>query len=301
MKLSVSCRIAEGFNSKEEASLSLPELCDLAVAAGYEAICMRASQIGIHSTVDAITQARETIRDHKLDVTMITGDFDIVYNNDRGPGCLKNMTPYLNLAEALDSRLIRVCLKTESDIAAARSAADESAERGITLVHQCHAQSLFETVDEIEMRLKQIDRTNFGLIFEPANLEECRQNYGLDSITRLAPWIRNVYLQNQRLNPEGGVTLDTWSHGPISFDIIGIPEPGGIDFPLVFNGLKRAGYDGIVTVHQSAPEDGTSPTTAAADSRVSAKIVLRFRSVGGNSREKQNEQGDSRLQRIPVG
>ena len=264
MQLSVSCRIAESFHSKEEASLTLPHLCDLAVGAGYEAICMRASQIGIHSSAEAVAEARDTLGRRNLGVTMISGDFDIVYNNDRGPSCLRNIGPYLNLAEALDSKLIRVCLKTESDIAAARHAADEAAERGMTLVHQCHNQSLFETVDEIERRLKQIDRANFGLIFEPANLEECRQDYGPDTIARLAPWIRNVYLQNQRLNPNGGVTLDTWSHGPISFDIIGIHEPGGIDFPLVFDGLKRAGYDGVITVHQSAPEDGTSPTVAAA-------------------------------------
>ena len=264
MKLSVSCRIAEGFLSKEEAILSLPELCDLAVAAGYEAICMRASQVGVHSSPDAIAAARETIRSRKLGVSMVTGDFDIVYNNDRGPSCLQNITPYLNLAESLDATLIRVCLKTEDDIVAARRAADESAERGITLVHQCHTLSLFETVDEIERRLRQIDHPNFGLIYEPANLEGCRQDYGPKTIARLVPWIRNVYLQNQRLNPAGDVTLDTWSHGPVSFDIIGIPEPGGIDFPLVFKGLRQAGYDGLVTVHQSAPVDGTSPVTAAA-------------------------------------
>ena len=35
MQLSVSCRIAEGFLSKEEASMSLKELADLAVAAGH--------------------------------------------------------------------------------------------------------------------------------------------------------------------------------------------------------------------------------------------------------------------------
>ncbi len=62
MKLSVSCRIAEGFLSKEESILSLSELCDLAVEAGYEAICMRASQIGVHSPPAAIAAASETIR-----------------------------------------------------------------------------------------------------------------------------------------------------------------------------------------------------------------------------------------------
>lgn len=274
MKLSVSCRIAEGFLSKEEAIMSFPELCDLAVDAGYEAICMRASQIGVQSTDEAIAGARECLDARSLGATMISGDFDIVYNNERGPNCLNAITPYLNLAEQLGAPLIRVCIKTEDNIAAAQRASDEAAERGLTLVHQCHVQSLFETVDDIERRLRQIDRPNFGLIFEAANLEECRQSYDAATIARLAPWIRNVYLQNQRLNPSGAVTLDTWKHGPISFDIIGIPESGGIDFKTVFDGLKQAGYDGVITVHQSAPEDGKSPVEAARETAVFLRKLM---------------------------
>lgn len=273
-KLSVSCRIAEGFLSKEEAIMTFPELCDLAVDAGYEAICMRASQIGIHTPPETIEFARETLADRKLGVTMISGDFDIVYNNDRGPNCLRNITPYLNLAESLGAPLIRVCIKTEDDIVHAARAADEAAERGIALVHQCHVQSLFETVDDIERRLREIDRPNFGLIFEAANLEECRQDYGPATIARLAPWIRNVYLQNQRLNPGGAVTLDTWKHGPISFDIIGIPEPGGIEFQSVFQGLRQIAFDGVITVHQSAPEKGESPVAAAAQTAAFLRGVI---------------------------
>ncbi len=265
MKLSLSCRIAEGFLSKEDALIPLGELCDLAVEAGYEAICMRPSQLDVHASVESINAASQMIRQRQLEVTMVSGDVDVVYNNDRGPNCLTNITAHLNLAEALGASLVRVCLKTEHDIAAAQCEADEAAERGITLVHQCHVQSLFETVDQIEQRLRQIDRPNFGLIFEAANLEECRQDYGPETIARLAPWIRNVYLQNQRLTPNGSVVLDTWSHGPVSFDIIQIPAAGGIDFSLVFAGLRRAGYDGIVTVHQSAPEDGESFLRSALD------------------------------------
>ncbi len=263
MHLSVSARIAEGFLSKKEAIMSLPELADLAVAAGFESLCMRASQIGIHTPPAAIQQAAETIRSRQLGVSMISGDFDIVYNNDEGPNCLRNITPYLDLAESLSAPLIRVCIKTEEDIAFTQRACDEAAERNLKLVHQCHVQSLFETVEQITDRLKQVNRNNFGLIYEAANLEECRQNYGPDTIRRLAPKILNVYLQNQLLNPAGKITLDTWTHGPVSFDIIPIPEQGGIDFGSVFEGLRTIGYDGTVTVHQSAPEDDTNPTDAA--------------------------------------
>ena len=142
MKLSVSCRIAEGFLSKEEAIMSFPELGALATDAGYDALCMRASQIGVHSADEDIANARKCLDARGLGVTMISGDFDIVYNNERGPDCLSAITPHLDLAEQLGAPLIRVCIKTEDDIAAAQRASDEAAERGLALVHQCHVQNL---------------------------------------------------------------------------------------------------------------------------------------------------------------
>ena len=61
MQLSISCRIAEGFLSKEEASMSLEQLADLAVTAGYDAVCMRASQIGVQSSADQVAEARRIL------------------------------------------------------------------------------------------------------------------------------------------------------------------------------------------------------------------------------------------------
>ncbi len=264
MKLSVSCRIAEGFLSKEEASMSFEELADLAVATDYDAICMRASQVGVQSSREEIRNVRRILDDRGLHVTMISGDFDIVYNNERGPNCLRNITPYLDLAEALGAPMIRVCIKQQEDIAHAKNAADQAAEKGLKLVHQCHVQSLFETLDDIESRLEEIDRPNFGLIFEAANLEQCGQDYGLSTIKRLAPWIENVYLQNQRISPTGAITLDTWCAGPVSIDLCEIHEQGGIDFVEIFNGLSNIGFDGPVTVHQSAPEDNSLTALGAA-------------------------------------
>jgi len=255
MQLSLSCRIAEGFLSKEDASMTFEQLADLAVATGYDAICMRASQIGVHSTAEDVHSAKTILDQQGLNITMISGDFDIVYNNDRGPSCLREITPYLNLAETLGAPMIRVCIKTASHLAAAQRAADEAIERGLQLVHQCHVQSLFETIPEIQACLKQIDRPNFGLIFEAANLEQCGQEYGPTAVRELAPWIRNVYLQNQRIHPAGSVALDTWCCGTVRFDVCEIPDPGGIDFSSVFKGLKQIGYDGPITVHQSAPHD----------------------------------------------
>jgi len=255
MQWSISCRIAEGFLSKEQASMSLAALADAAVAAGYEAICMRASQIGVHSAPDEVAAARRLLDERGLAVSMVTGDFDIVYNNDRGPGVLRNIEPYLDLAAVLGAPMIRVCLKRPDDIAAARSAAERAAQRGLTLVHQCHVQSLFETVDQIVNTLEAIDHPAFGLIYEAANLEQCGQDYGPATIRRLAPWIGNVYLQNQVIHAGGAITLDTWCRGDVAFDVTPIHQRGGVDFAGVFSGLKQIGYNGPITVHQSGPED----------------------------------------------
>jgi sugar phosphate isomerase/epimerase len=262
MQLSLSVRIAEEFLSKEKARLSLDELADLAVEAGYDALCMRASQIGIQTPPEVRERGAKVIREHGLFVTMVTGDFPVVYNNDQGPDCLRNIGPYLELAQALHAPMIRVALKKEDDIAAARDAADQAAEDGITLVHQCHTLSLFETVDGIERTLTAIDRPNFGLIYEPANLEICGQDYGLATIRRLSPWIVNVYLQNQVLKPDGQVTLNTWHRGPVNFDLIPIHAGRGIDFDSIFDSLATISYDGPVTAHQSGQP--TEPTIETA-------------------------------------
>ena len=278
MNLVLSTRIAEGFLSKEERILALPELARIAREAGYASLCMRASQVGIASSTTEVAEARRVLDEHGLRVNMISGDFNIVYNNDQGPACLRNIGPYLDLAEALGAPFIRVCIRTEGDLAAAQNASAAAAARGITLLHQCHVQSRFETVEQIIDSLETIDRENFGLIFEAANLEECRQSYGTETIRRLAPWIRNVYLQNQRLTPNGAITLDTWTHGPTTFDIIPITNETGIDFPSVFNGLREVGYDGPVTVHQSAPSE--DPATIALAARETADYLTGLWSPG---------------------
>ena len=69
-----------------------------------------------------------------------------------------------DLAEALGSGLLRICMKKDEDIPWAQRASDEAAERGVRLAHQCHAASLFETIEGSLGVLRRVDRPNFGLI-----------------------------------------------------------------------------------------------------------------------------------------
>jgi sugar phosphate isomerase/epimerase len=266
MTLSLSVRVAESFSSKEKAVMSLEEVARLAQKGGFNALCMRASQAGVHSSPEVIENGARMVAAAGLKTTMVTGDFNIVYNNEAGPECLRRITPYLELAEAFHAPLIRVALKKEEDIRWAQTASDEAGRRGLSLAHQCHTLSLFETLDGIVSTLKKINRPNFGLIYEPANLELCGQDYGPEAIRRLAPWIFNVYLQNQRLKPDGAITLETWARGPARSDLIPLQAQGGIDFIRVFSGLREIGYQGPITIHQAggAGEDASTAAPAAA-------------------------------------
>ena len=260
MKLSVSVRVAEKFDSKRESSMDLASLGKLASEAGFAAICMRASQVGTHTPVEQVAEAGLLLGRAGLEVSMVTGDFPIPENSDEGPAALRNITPYLDLAGALGSDLLRVCMKTEEDISWAQRASDEAEERGMRLVHQCHAQSLFEQVNRSLEVVGLVGRDNFGMVYEPANLELCGEDYGAETIKKLAPHIFNVYLQNQKVKPDGSDVMKTWVRGDVTVDQVPIWEPGGIDYPMIIAALKDVGYDKYVTVHQAS-----TPPFAPAD------------------------------------
>ena len=253
MKLSLSVRIAEA-PCKTRLNVPFRDLVQLAAELGYAGVCMRASAGGIGTPRAELEQMRGEVERAGLTVSMVTADSDVPLNNEQGPDSLQNIVPSLDVAEALGGTLIRVCLKQESDIEHAKRSADAAAERGIRLAHQLHTTTLFETVDQALSVLQRINRDNFGLIYEPANLMVCGQSYGLEALQRLKPHLMNAYVQNHRLDPDGPAFLDTWCLGKRCFHHIPIWEPGGVDFPSVISALREIGYDGFLTVHQAYAE-----------------------------------------------
>ena len=255
MKLSLSVRVAESFRNKRIIDIDLPDLAAIAQNAGYEALCMRASMIGVHSPPGQVASVRSTLDEFGLPVSMATGDFAVPENGEEGPGCLRSITPHLDLAENLGCDLLRICMKTEADIPFAQKASDEAGERNIRLAHQSHTRSLFETVEGSLNILQKINRSNFGIIYEPANLALCNQDYGPETLKAFEPYLFNVYLQNHVPDPDGDMPMTTWIQGPINSTLRPLEEPGGIDFESVSQGLKAIGYNGYVTLHQAFKGD----------------------------------------------
>jgi len=252
MKLSVSMRVAEDMSDKRKAAMSLEDMARMAKDSGFHAVCMRASQVGTHTPLKVVREKREFLDSLGLTVSMATGDFPIPENNERGPDALRNITPYLDLAEDLNCDLLRICMKTEDDIGWARLASDEAAERSIRLAHQSHHNSLFELAQRSVEVIKQVRRPNFGIIYEPANLQLCGEDYGVETIKMFEPYLMNVYLQNQIIKQGGDTVADTWNAGRVEFDQVPIWDGRGIDFPHIMDALGEIGYEGYVTVHQAS-------------------------------------------------
>ena len=227
------------------------DILALAVAHGYQGVCLRASAGGVQTSRSDLVAMRQQVEDAGRVVSMVTADFDVPLNNAQGPTSLRDIGPSLDVAEALGCDLIRVCLKQQSDIEHAQRAADLAAARRIRLANQCHTTTLFEQVEQSIEVLEQIGRDNFGIIYAPANLLLCGEDYDEAAIRLLAPYLMNAYVQNHRLDPGGPESLETWCLGDRRFHHIPLWEAGGVDFQRVVDGLQASGYDGFFTVHQA--------------------------------------------------
>ena len=252
MRLSLSLRIAETMAVKDRGLLPFEDLVQIAVQAGYSAVCLRASQASINTPRERLLEMRRRLDEAGLAVSMVTGTVALAANNPDATDALRNITPHLDFADAFGAKLVRIMVQREDDLPWVQRAADEAHERGITLAHQTHTATLFETVDDCLEMLRRIGRPNVGITYEPANLLAVGDDYGPVTLRRLAPYLVNVYLQNYRLSANG-IPLRT-NRGTVMIETLPLDAPGGVDFARVFEGLHAIGYRGYVTVHQTAVE-----------------------------------------------
>ncbi|HLX43741.1 MAG TPA: TIM barrel protein [Bryobacteraceae bacterium] len=280
IKLSLSGRISEPIGDVPNLKpLTYDEFLHIAKNTGYDAICIRPLQCNISTPLEQMVEMARKTRETGLKVSMVTCDNDQPPNNDCAPFALLNITPRLNMAEIFGTKLIRCQIKRPEQLGWAQRACDEAKERGLWITHLSHPDTLFGNVEDAIDCLKRINRPNFGLTYEPVNWMYNPKGYGREVIKSVAPWIINVYAQNQKVqaatpvngfppaigNPEQasietclittGRRLPAVQRGSAAPATGGAAynlalwEPGGINFDTVFQGLHEIGYTGYFTVH----------------------------------------------------
>jgi sugar phosphate isomerase/epimerase len=246
----LSTRIAEEPGRKDRALMGLGEFAKMARELGYAALSVRASQVSVASTPDEVAQAKAALDAAGVVASMVTGTVSLAANDAQATEPLRHITPHLDLAERLGSKLVRVMIQREEDLPWAKRAAHEAGERGIKLAHQTHIGTMLETVDQALDVARRVSSEHFGLTYEPSNLLICGSKYGPDEIERLAPYIVNVYLQNWHAHPAGAMAIQT-NGGVVHADQVPLDDRRGIDLDLVFEGLRRIKWQGYVNVHQT--------------------------------------------------
>lgn len=250
MKLSLSVRVGEPPKQKDITAIPFPELAAKAKALGYDGLSMRASVVSIDSPPERVQAVRKVLDETGLAVSAVCGDIPLAANNADAVRALRDIAPYLDLAEALDSTLVRIMMQTADDIPHAQRAADAAAERGLALMHINHWGTLFESVEESLETLEAIGRPNVKVAFEPGNLLSCNAAHDADALARLAPHLANVFFQNVVVDPSSPIVFNSRRAGPTHLRYVPIDDPNGIDIRPLIDTLHAVGYEGWFTVHQ---------------------------------------------------
>lgn len=255
MDISLSTVVMEGPDKKP--LMDPDRFLKVAADIGYHGICMRASIAGTHTGRAERLEKKRRLDELCLRATMVTANFDVPLNNQNGPGALREIGPHLDVADDFDCKLVRVCILSWSDLKWVQRAADEALDRGITLTHMAHGQSMFETVDGSIEYVRRVNRRNFALTYETTNWTWCHQDVGPKTIKRVAPYLCYVYLKNTKMWAGGQRRDLRWYPGWVNYDDAELDEPGNINFEEVLAAFGEIGYDGVVAVHQS-PLEGES-------------------------------------------
>jgi sugar phosphate isomerase/epimerase len=197
---------------------------------------------------------------------MVTGDVALAANRGDVARILREPGPYVALARALDCNLLRVMVRSDEEVDLLRAACDAVADQGIRFAHQTHWYTLCETVDLTLDVVKRVDRPNFGVTFEPANLMLCGSEYGRRAIERLAPYLFNAYFQNMRIVEGGPVVWRPTQGEPVAAEYAPVGDHSAIDVREMISALRDVGYNGWFTVHQPL-QPGETVEHAIRDSR----------------------------------
>ena len=257
MKISISSRITEQSDNKEKSFLSLDSFVKLASKNKFDGVSLRPSMITTNSSEYLVNQVQKLFKVNNMKVSMITSNIHLAKNDELASDILRNITPSLDLAEKLKTSLIRIMIKNSDDIFYAKRALDEAKERNLKLLQQTHWGTLAETLDETVKLIKTINRQNFGITFEPANLMACGSDFNKNALNQLLPYTENFYFQNIILDKKGKHVFPTIHNGEVSVKYVSLDNSNGINVFSFLDFLREKKYDKWFTVHQPLLEDQT--------------------------------------------
>lgn len=241
MKFSISGRCV--LPTKAGAGLAMENAAFLAMAhdVGFDGVDLRWEQVNPTLPAAKVEEVRRICRETGLEVAAVNA-------KDLAAEPFRRM---IALAQELGCGRIRV----RGDVATLQQAADLARPAGIRIAEQMHTGAAFETVAAAGETLARVDRENFGVIIEPANLRMAGDTFTAANFEPLRDRIFWCHVQSIAVAPaesaEGKVTLR--SGVEIGFKRVAIHENTDCDFRGFFAALRGIGFDGYVNCLEPAP------------------------------------------------
>ena len=244
MKFSLSGRCvvsAKGF-LKENA-----EFLQLASDAGFDGVDLRWDQLNPSLPREGLDEVKELCEKLGLEVAALNAKG---IAGDAKPEFVK----MLDLAQELGCGRIRV----SGDVAAIQDAADTAAAYGIRLGTQMHTNGPCETVALAKQALAEINRPNFGVVIEPANLYMAGDAFTAESFSPIAERIFWCHVQSLVIVPadQTPTKLKLCSGQEVGYRRVPIRENTGCDMPAFFAALRGVGFDDYVNCLEPKPDTG---------------------------------------------
>jgi len=212
-----------------------------------------------------ISRLRQQLRDMNVALTAVFGGFDgesyaDIPTVERTIGLVPPTTRSARLEEMLqisDFTMAMGCDTVALHIGVVphdRSDANRQQIVDVTrsLCDHCMANDQFlhletgqESAEDLIAFIKDIERDNLRINFDPANMILYGMGQPLDALRKLAPWVRSVHCKDATWSDQPGVT---W----------GCEVPlgeGDVDMASYLRTLHEIGYEGPLTIEREIPQE----------------------------------------------
>lgn len=250
MKLSLSGRLVEGGTGT---ILTAERFLKLARDCGYEAIDLRATQLGPETDAVELEHLRDGLKTHKL---------ELFEGQHRGGLDAVGQEAFSQLAERvayLGGRGIRV----GGDLATLKHACRLAAPHGLRILYQMHTNGPFETVLAAAAAIAEIDEPNFGVMPEPSNLLMAGETFSQDMFAPLTGRIFGVHVQTLEVHPDAPNALRLTDGTEVRYLRVPYAENRQIDFAVFFAALRQAGFSGYVNELEPCPGEAEVEATVS--------------------------------------
>ncbi len=228
----------------ETQSLPLGDFCELASSAGCGAVELRDTQVSLASSAAGRRDVLRTVDDAGLFVSCLTARGMPSHGVERDAFFRR----YLDLCTDLDCSL----LKISSDTGWLHDAAETALDAGVRLATNNHLDSPLETVGGTRDYFRAVDHANMGLLYDSQHLYVAGEDY-MACLEEFADRTWNVLVHSvRRGRPSDGETRPRFVRGGVAWYPALPDDPAVQDWRAVMAALRRRGYDGLITVFESA-------------------------------------------------